>query len=154
MLAVQTAIGSAGSKAATALSHSFTSLLSTGTFQYGGNEEGIFLLNTGEQDNGVDFERSFTLASSDYGLDNLKRLRFVYIGVDADESFTVSVMGDDKVWRDYTVDLNKTGLQEIRRSIGRDGFGRYWKIKISSTKRFRIDNMSGLFIVRSLGMRG
>lgn len=154
MIAIQTAVGDVGSKAVTELSYAFNALINTGSFQYGCNDDGIFLLNSGEQDNDGDYVRSFTLSSSDYGLANLKRIRFLYLGIDTDNSFTVSVMGDNKVWRDYTVPLNKLGLQEIRKSIGRDGFGRYWKIKISSTNRFRISMIGAVLVIRPLGLRG
>jgi len=153
-IAVQTAVGSLTGKAVTELSYSFGTLVNTGRFQYGLNNEGIFLLNIGEQDNDVDYTRSFTLASSDLDAKNLKRFRFLFIGVDTDDSFTISVMGDNKTWRDYDVVLNKTGLQEIQQVVGHGDFGRYWKIKISSTSRFRVDSIDGTLIVRPLGVRG
>ncbi len=154
MIAVQTAVGDVGNKATTELSLTFNSLVNTGKFQYGLNENGIFRINTGEQDVGIDYERTFTLSTSDLGQRNIKRFRFIYIGADVDESFIISVMGDNKVWQHYYPDLTKTGIQTIRKSITRNGQGRYWKIKITSIKRFRIDNIMGLFIIRPLGIRG
>jgi len=153
-LCVQTSVGDVGRKAVSLHGYNFASLVNSGKFQYGCNNDGIFLLNTGEQDNGVDYTRTVTFASTDFGISSLKRIRFLYFGIDTNEEFTVSVMGDNKVWRDYTVVLSKQGLQEVRRSIGRDGFGRYWKIKISSSNRFRLDSLHGLLIVRQLGLKG
>ena len=147
------AIQTAQNRAVTELSFSFASMVDCGQFQYGSNADGLFRLNVGEQDAGADFTREFVLASSDYGVDNLKKMRSLYIGADCNNAFTVSVMGDDKVWRTYTPILRKQGLQEIKLPIGRDGYGSYWKIKISSTKQFRIDRISGNIIVRALGHR-
>lgn len=152
-IATQTAIGELGRKAVTELSYSFDNMVNVG-HQYGCNSEGIFLLNNGEQDDDSDFTRTFTVSSSDYGTKNLKRFRFIYIGIDTDNSFTVSVMSDNKVWRNYDAVLNKTGLQQLRVPVGRDGYGRYWKVKITSTSRFRIDSIVGLLIIRPLGIKG
>lgn len=144
------AVQTAASNATTELSDSFASMVDTGEFQYGCNSEGIFLLNSDEAGS----TRTFTLATTDFGMKNHKRLRKLYIGLVADSPITVSVMGDKKVWRHKTKALKKTGLQTLRVPIDRDGFGRYWTIKISATTRFRIDSIDGLLVVRSLGIRG
>jgi hypothetical protein len=153
-IAGQTAVGEIGSKATTELSYSFASLLNIGGFQYGAGENGLFRLNTGEADNGINYTRSCTLATSDYGVSNPKRARFIYIGFDASFPFMLSVKIDEQAWRDYTVTPRKVGIQRIRVPIGRNGQGRYFTIKVSSTRRFIIDQMDGMFIVRSSGIKG
>lgn len=154
MLAVQTAIGEPGRKVTTELSWDFNDLISIENFAYGLDENGIHLLNTTEKDNLVEYTRSFTLATTDLGVKNPKRGRRVNIGFKADSKFTLEVQIDEQTARTYTVTPLKTGLQRIRIPIGRDGQGRYFKFKISSTNAFRIDQIDGTFIVRSLGIKG
>lgn len=153
-IAIQTAVGPMGQKATTLLSYGLRSMCNMGKFQYGANEDGLFLLNQGEDDAGRQYERSFTLATSDYGVFQPKRFRFVYIGIEADTAFIVSVKADDQDWRTYRVVPRKTGLQRIRVPIGRDGQGRYWTVRISSTGRFRVDHIDGMMVVRSSGIGG
>lgn len=153
-IAVQTAVGEIGSKATTELTYQFNSMLSNGGFQYGCNGNGIFLLNSGELDNGSPFSRTVTFATTDLGEKNPKRARFVYIGFDAASAITLSVKIDDQSWRDYAATPLKTGLQRLRVPIGRDGQGRYFTFKITATTRFRIDSVGGMFIIRSTGIKG
>ena len=153
-IAVQTAIGTIGSKATTELSYAFKSMINAGEFQYGLNQDGIYLLNQGEQDDGETFERSVTFATTDFGVKNPKRVRFIHIGFVADYEFTLAVKIDDQVWRKYTVTPRKTGLQRLRVPIGRNGQGAYITTKITSRSMFRIDMMAGILIVRPTGITG
>ena len=150
MLAIQTKVGNA----VTELSWDLRSMVNAGKFQFGSNENGIYLLNTGETDDGVQYERSFTLATTDMGKSNPKTCRSIDLGIDTDNPITVSVMADNQEFRTYTVTPRKTGLQRMRADVGTDGLGRYWTVKISSMYPFTIDQIDGTFIVRSLGTRG
>lgn len=154
-IAVQGAIGEVGSKATTLISDfSFNSMAEINGVQLGASADGLFKLNTGADDDGTSFISTFTIATTDFGLHNHKQIRFLYFGVDTDSDFTVSVKADDKVWRDYTAEVSKTGMQEIRVPVGRDGYGRYWTIKISSTAFFRLDQIDIATYVLSAGRRG
>lgn len=155
MIAVQTAIGDIGSKAVTSLSWSFNSMVNTGKFQYGFNDNGIYILNTsGEDEAGSSDGYEVIFANTDFGIDNLKRVRFIYAGIVADGAVVISVMNDNKKWITCTKKSLKTGVQKIRFPISRKGYGRYCKVKIFSLSPFKIDNISGLLVIRPLGIKG
>ena len=149
-IAVQTAVN----HAVTELSYSLGSMVNVGEFQYGASNEGIFILNSGDTDNEVPFTRSFTLATSDFGIQNYKKIRRIAIGFEGSLSFTLLVKFDDQEWIEYPVSPRKTGLQQIVVPIDTRDQGRYITIKISSTNSFKIDRIEGLFIVRPLGISG
>lgn len=153
-IAVQGAIGDIGAKATTKLSSSYNSLATINGVAIGANSSGLHLLNSGNQNNDVDFTKTFTLATTDFGIDNFKRIRFVYIGIDFSSAITLSVKADDQSWRNYTITPKKTGLQKIKKSIGRNGQGRYWTFKISSISAFRIDSLKAAIYVRPIGISG
>ncbi len=157
MIATQAKLGSVGKKPTTELSLFFNSLVCGGNYSFGLNDEGIHLLNSGHTDNGVAFTRSFTLVTSDLGRKNPKRGRYFYIGCevyqDADP-MTIAIKFDEQSWRTYNINNNKTGLQEIRVPIERNGKGRYVTVKVSSVKPFRIDSIAIGFYILSLGNTG
>lgn len=155
-LATQIAIGNIGEKPTTLISWSFPALINAGAFQYGGDGTGLYLLNTGEEDNGSAFQRFFTLSTSDFGIHNPKKMRFAYIGFEGnhEHSFKISVKADDQLYREHIVTPLKDGLQRIRVPIGTDRQGRYFTLQISSTHPFRIDSIKGIFYVRSAGIGG
>jgi len=153
-IATQGLVGPVGAKATTELSYNFNSMANTGKFQFGANGNGLYRLNTGELDDAAIYERTFVINTSDYGVKNPKQFRFIYIGFSGDQPFTVSVDVDEQGWRDYTVIPKKTGLQRIRVPIGSNQQGRYWRIKITSNYRYRIDQVDGEFYIRSSGIGG
>jgi len=153
-LAVQGAVGGIGSKATTELSYSFSSMSNAGEYQYGVNKNGIYRLNTGETDDENDYTRTFTLATASLGEKGHKQGRMIYVGVEATEPFTVSISFDEQTFRNYTATPSKTGLQTVRIPIGKNQRGKYVTVKVTSTDRFRIDSISGLFIVRPIATRG
>ena len=153
-IAIQTAVGKIGEKAVTELTYGFSSLININGFQFGGNESGLFRLNTEETDNGTKYTRSVTFATIDFGISNPKHGRFIDIGFEATATLVLFVKIDNQAWRNYTVTPLKTGLQRIRIPIGRNGQGRYFTFKLSSNSRFRLDQIDGVFIVRPAGIKG
>jgi hypothetical protein len=153
-IATQGAMGGIGSKATTELSYSFDGLIDAGEFQYGLNENGIFLLNTGTDDEGVPYTAQFTLNTSDYGIQQEKRVWYLYIAYEGDENFTVSLRCDDDLhgWIDYPATVVKSGLQRVRVQTGRGRKGLMWSVKIMSQEPFKISRISG--DVHPLTMKG
>jgi len=154
MIAIQTAVGEIGSKATTELAWKYDDMVSVGNLQYGANEDGIYQMNATEQDDGSDFIRTLTFATTDFDSKNPKRMRSLYFGIETDDDITVSVKTDDQSWRDYTLEHEKNGIQRVAVDIGMDGQGRYWTVKLSSTTPFRIDNIGSVFIIRPMGLKG
>ena len=155
-LAVQCAIGEIGEKAITELSPSYESLINTGSFQYGLNSDGIFLLNTGNTYNSVAFTSSFTLATTDIDIDESKRLFFVYLKVEVydDSTFTIRAKADDGTWVTRTKDVIGSGIKMIKVPIGsKSCIGDYITVNVASTSQFRIHKINGLVIPKSLSRR-
>lgn len=153
-VAVQCAVGDIGSKATTELSLSFDAMVNCGEFQYGLNSSGIHRLNSGNLFNTTAFEKSFTLATSDFGKRNEKRIRYIYAEIEIyeDVTFTVSVRPNKGAWISKSVAVVGAGLKKIRFTIQREGCsGTYHTIKFASTGQFRIHSLSALFIVRAMG---
>lgn len=153
-IAVQCAVGGIGEKATTELSTSFVGLVNCGTFQYGVNSSGIYRLNYGNVDGVTEFEKSFTLATSDYGAANKKRFRFVYVEVEiyGDTTFTLSVRPEKGSWITNTVSVVGAGLKKVRFTVQRTGgAGTYHTVKLASTSQFRVHSMSALIIPLAMG---
>jgi len=154
-IAVQAAVGEAGGKAVTKLNNfSFNAMAVINGFPLATGQDGLFLLNSGNTDNGKQITATVTFPSSDFGIHNSKWLRFLYIGIETSAQFSVTVTVDDQaVGRTYTVTPKKAGLQQIRVPLGRMGQqGRYLKIAISSTAWFRIDSVEALPVIRPSGI--
>ena len=147
MIATQTAVGDTGRKATTEISDSYKSIVNS-KFLYGLGSNGIELLNSGT------VVSSFTLATTDFGVDNPKKLRYLYFGFEASLPFTVTVTFDDKSAKTYTVTPLTTGLQRKRIPIGSSIQGRYCTITVTATSDLRIDNIKTLYQTRSSGIGG
>ena len=155
-LAVQCMIGEIGEKALTELSPSYESLINTGSFQYGLNENGIFLLNTGNTYSDVAFSKSFTLPKTDLGIDANKRLRFLYVKVETydDSVFTVKAKPDNGAWTTETKSIVGAVITTIKIPFGsKSCIGDYITINIASTAQFRIHKITGLVIPKSSSRR-
>lgn len=152
-IAVQCAVGDIGEKALTELSPSYESLINTGSFQYGLNSDGIYLLNNGNLYASESFTSSFTLATSDLGINASKRLRFIYLKVEVYNAttFTIQAKPDDGTYSMVTKTVDGAGIKMIKVTFGSEScIGDYITINISSTSQFRIHEITGLVIPRAL----
>ena len=117
--------------------YDFNSFCKIGDKCFGANDSGIFEL-TGNDDAGSNIDAFFELILSDFGISNMKRIRSVYIGGEANGSLTLTLKDDENNSRTYNLDLTSSNKQSSAKvSVGRDGIGRYWQV--------RIDNVSGVY---------
>jgi hypothetical protein len=153
-IAVQGAVGDISSKAVTKLTtYDFNSMGVINGVAIGVNENGIFKLNDSENINVGNY--SFTLATSDFGFNNIKRIRYIYIELTATISPEITFIIDGIPGkRSYLCQLKKSGLQRIRIPISRDEQGTLWAIIFSSNRQFRVNKIEALFNIRSRGVRG
>lgn len=154
-IAVQAAVGDPGHKATTMLSFGFNSLCEINGHQFGANDLGLFRLNDGTTDNGTVFTSKIVLATTDFGIEQNKRFRFVKIGFEAlsTDPFTLYIWMDG-VERSYTVTPRTNGPQRIVVPIGRDGQGRYCRVSISTVHALSLDHLSATIYTRSSGIKG
>jgi len=130
----------------------------TSMCRFGGNflctsDSGLFSLG-GDNLDGTDIDSYFEPITTDFGISNQKRLRFVYIGFEAAGDLQLNVTADEQTERTYTITPTKTGQQKIRVAIGRDGKGRYWNFRIKNVSGcdFSIDNIDVLPVVLTHGI--
>ncbi len=131
----------------------FTSMCKFGNHHLATSSSGLFELG-GDDLDGDEIESYFEPLTSDFGISNQKRLRYVYIGFECSGNLVLFVTADEQAEREYAIAPSKTGQQVIRVTIGRDGQGRYWNFRIKNVSGcdFSIDSIKVLPVVRTHGI--
>lgn len=99
------------------------------------NESGVFLLG-GADDNGAAINGLMKSGMTDFGIENQKRLRFFFFGLETDGELLLTIFCDGVQAAQYTVSKT-TGVQRIRVPISRVHQGRYWQ--------WQVENVDGAF---------
>jgi hypothetical protein len=89
-------------------------------------------------------------ATMDFGINNDKRLRYVYLSLESTGNLSLIINTEKVSSKTYTVPISGAGQQDIRIPISRELYGRFWTFKISGTCDFSIDEIKILPIVRNL----
>lgn len=119
--------------------YSYNSFCKIGDKYFGASDSGIFKL-TGDSNNGTDIDAFFELVVSDFGVSNVKRIRSVYVGYEAKGDLLITLKDNEDNKRSYTLSHITSAYDRqtgSKVSVGRDGIGRYWQV--------RIDNINGVF---------
>ena len=123
----------------------------SGLFQY-----------TGETDNGTDVIGYFEI-TTDFGIKQDKRIRFVYMTFEASSDLILTVTTDRSHTEAYTVSVDSSGQHSARIAISRALYGRFFTFQVKNSpddesedfsNDFSIDKISVLPIVRSHGFNG
>ena len=81
-----------------------------------------------------------TLAETDFGMDQLKRLPYVYVGAKATGDLVLKVIEGPGAVHFFTVEMSPREDRAVRATLARGLSGRYWKIEIASdTERVELD---------------
>ena len=129
--------------------YNFNSFCKIGDKYFGANDTGIFELD-GTDDNGTDIDAFFELILSDFGISNIKKIRSVFVGCEADGKLTLTLKDDEDNSRSYVLRLTSGSKQSSGKvDVGRDGLGRYWQVRIENTSGvyFAIDSIELLTII-------
>ena len=129
--------------------YDFNSFCRIGDSYFGASESGIFEL-TGDDDNGTNIDAFFELVLSDFGLSNMKRIRSIYVGGEANGGLTLTLKDDENNLRLYTLNLTSGNVQSSGKvAVDRAGIGRYWQIRIDNVggAYFAIDDIEVLAII-------
>jgi hypothetical protein len=124
--------------------HDFNSFCKIGDTIVAANDTGLFSIG-GDDDNGEDIDAYFALVTSDFGIENIKRIRTAYVGGRMDGNLTLTLEDDEGNARTYDlVPLKSDKQTALEANIDRDGASRYWMVKISNANGadFRIDHIS------------
>jgi hypothetical protein len=122
----------------------FNSMCKFGDVHLGADENGIHILSSGDRDDTERIRSFFVLFISDWGIENQKRIRSIYIGYETDGRLMLTVKDDDDNEREYLLSpIHLDNQQHSAKLLGdRNGKGRYWMM--------RIDNLDGSdFSIRS-----
>ncbi len=94
-------------------------------------------------------EAYFVTATMDFGINNDKRLRYVYLSMESTWNISLIINTEKVSAKTYAVNISGSGQQDIRIPISRELYGRFWTFKISGTCDFSIDEIKVLPIVRN-----
>ncbi len=115
---------------------------------------GLHLIG-GTSDNGEVINASMKSGEIDLGIDNPKRFRFVYFGLETTGNLTLKVYVDEVLAKTIAVTGRPTGRQQrIRVSVGRkNAKGRYlsWKLENVDGSDFSLDSVKGNVTILSQG---
>ena len=100
----------------------------------GANETGLYRLDA-DDDDGTKISAEMELLPSDFGIENLKRLYKLYLGVDVSENLMVTVKGDNNISKPREAKIRHEGRQTlgVKPGSGRKGKARYWSVSIKNT---------------------
>jgi len=129
----------------------FNSIVQFQGVSYAANESGIFSLGNDQTDNGIDIPAFFEFWIGDSATLNLKRIRALHFGLEANGDMTVEVTDDDGTSKEYDITVLKTDTVGVagytqhghRIFVERTHKGRYWKTKVSNVdgSDFSIDRI-------------
>lgn len=134
------------------LNWNFNSMVRFGDKYLAASDAGLFTIG-GNQDNGEAIDAYFIPVTTDFGLSNLKRVRFVYFGFEATSNLEIEITADEEIVRTYEIPTQRTGQQSVSIPVGRDIYGRYWSFKIRNTSGcdFSIDKINLLLNILPKG---
>ena len=117
--------------------YNFNSMCKFNGVYLGANSSGIFKLDTGDLDGTSEIAAFFELLTSDWGIENQKRIRSIYVGYETDGQLMFKVKDDDDNEREYILEPNHVDNKQHGAKLwgDRGGKGRYWM--------FRVDNVNG-----------
>ena len=131
---------------------SFNSMCKFGDKVLGANSSGIFVLESGGRDNGTDISAFFKLGPTDFGVENEKRLRRIYVGGRLDGRLKLHMSVEDReeeVVRELLPVDNTLRLTHQDVSGGRDLRGRFHSLKVANVAGadFTITNILAVLII-------
>jgi hypothetical protein len=150
-----------GSQTSQYTNYPFNSMCKIGDKYVGASSDGLFeLLPAGGDDNGVPIDAFLELAMTDFGIEQFKRIRFLYVGFEADGDFYITLIPDEQGENRVDVEIKKpTGQQRSKFSFGRrraNRKGRYWTLRIGNVDGadFSLDSIRAKLIVLPSSNRG
>lgn len=131
--------------------YNFNSFCELGGQILGAGDDGIFILDSADDDDGTPITAYFEPAMTDMGISNPKRMRALYMGYEANGTMKVTAQVDELHERaEYVFPAGKDRLQGGGRASGRrDQAGRYWKHKIENVDGcdFSVDTLEVIPII-------
>ncbi|MBE9570765.1 MAG: hypothetical protein IMF11_09060 [Proteobacteria bacterium] len=132
------------------INYDFNSMVKFGDKYLGACDDGIFELD-GDTDDGAYIGAYFEPIVTDFGISNPKKVRFVFLGYEAEGDLIVTLSADEGDEQSRIVNSLKTGQQSTRVSVNRNMQGRYIKLGVSNVLGcdFGFDVMDVAIVVMS-----
>jgi len=112
---------------------------------------GIYQLDSGGTDDGEPIDSRIDCRNTDFGMLNQKRFRKIHFGYESDGELLVKLKNDDGNERAYHVVPAFAGKAQNSGvvTIGRDGKGRYWQVRIENVDGadFSVDSIDAVVVV-------
>jgi len=131
----------------------FNSYANVHGVQVAAGADGFFQLFANALDGSTAISASFTLARTDFGSINPKRMAYLYIGYEADGDLQVTAWANEVLVGVYDIPAGKTGQQRHRVKLGEGAYGEYWEFKFSNVDGadFSIDHVEVVPIIMNHG---
>lgn len=92
---------------------------------------GLFVVDSGENDNGADIDAAAQVGITDFGTSFLKRVDRCYVGYRTNGNLVLRVYTDEINQRDYLLaSSNRAGLHGNHVQIGKGLAARYWQFEV------------------------
>lgn len=125
--------------------YNFRSFVNFNGVNLAAGTDGIFELESDDQDNGVNIDAWFMPLLTDFGIDRVKHIRRVILGYESDGQLIMTATPDEGAPRIYVFPSNSnTELQGgISKTMDRDQKGLYWTLKIGNVNGcdFSVDSI-------------
>jgi len=113
------------------VNYDFNSMVKFGDKYLGACSDGIYELD-GDTDDGKYIGAYFEPIVTDFGISNPKKIRFVFLGYEAEGDLIVTLAADEGARQSYVVDSLKTGQQSRCITTNRNMQGRYPMLGVSN----------------------
>ncbi len=135
------------------INYDFNSMVKFGDKYLGACDDGIFELD-GDTDNGDYIGAYFEPITTDFGISNPKKVRFIFLGYEAEGDLIATLSADEGNEQSYTVNSQKTGQQRRKVPTNRNMQGRYIMSRISNVLGcdFALDAMDVTVVVMPHGL--
>ena len=126
----------------------FNSMCRFGSQLLGATSDGLFSIG-GDTDNGTAINSLIKSGEMDFGINQRKRFRFFYFGVETTGKLLLKVYCDGVLAGSYTVTPSEAGNKAIRVPTSRKHVGRYWAWSVESVKgaRFSLYSVQAIPVV-------
>jgi len=135
------------------VNYNFNSFVKINNTAIGFNQDGIFELDNLNSDNGTIIAAFAELVNSDWGIANLKRVRRMQIGYEAEGAITLILTTDEGYEERYSLKPVLVSEQQGGSIMygRRSQKGRYWKVRVENNKGvdFSIDSLTAVSTILS-----
>ena len=148
-IAVQGALESSGAKPVTRLTDfEYTSLGQIYEDSLGLSSTGLYLLNVEP----TTIDKFIVLPTTDLGIQNNKRVRYIYVGVIGAGTIQVKGIVDKHLAYEAKARISNKYYTRIRIPWPRYMQGRYWQFTVSTTGQIQLDDIDLRVMVLSSGV--